>query len=425
MPGRPSVQMAAASGPGTVQVLHLPSADSDRRTRDVWVYRPPGPDSSNLPVLWFLHGLPGGPGDVFDAGLAQAMDGWIASGGSPFVVAAPDGNGNAHPDTEWADSVDGADRVESFIVKVAIPAVEGSQARDRDHRGIAGFSMGGYGAANLGLRHPELFSQVVSLDGYFHIDDPSGVFAGDGAAMAANSPDQHPDRARALRTMLDDGRSDKVPLTEGESTRFKGLLDGAGAFSDLVLPQGDHSWRFVSSQFFAMQGFLNASWRCYDSSDPATSALWAASASTPRRSRSHRRPAATATGYWPATAVCSPSVTPPSTGRRAPCASTRRSWPSPPRAAEGATGWWRPTAGCSPSATRPTTAPPPGPASPAPSCPWLRPGTGARATGSCPPTGACSPSSPLTTGAFRERSRATPAPPVACARPTRARATGP
>ncbi|TML41370.1 MAG: hypothetical protein E6G27_07675 [Actinobacteria bacterium] len=269
MPGRPSVQMAAASGPGTVQVLHLPSADSDRRTRDVWVYRPPGPDSSNLPVLWFLHGLPGGPGDVFDAGLAQAMDGWIASGGSPFVVAAPDGNGNAHPDTEWADSVDGADRVESFIVKVAIPAVEGSQARDRDHRGIAGFSMGGYGAANLGLRHPELFSQVVSLDGYFHIDDPSGVFAGDGAAMAANSPDQHPDRARALRTMLDDGRSDKVPLTEGESTRFKGLLDGAGAFSDLVLPQGDHSWRFVSSQFFAMQGFLNASWRCYDSSDPA------------------------------------------------------------------------------------------------------------------------------------------------------------
>ena len=50
MPGRPSVQMAAASGPGTVQVLHLPSADTDRRTRDVWVYRPPGPDSANLPM---------------------------------------------------------------------------------------------------------------------------------------------------------------------------------------------------------------------------------------------------------------------------------------------------------------------------------------------------------------------------------------
>jgi len=266
----PSVDLArvgGAVGPGRVQVLHLPSADGDVRTRDVWVYRPPGPDSSDLPVLWFLHGLPGGPRDVFDAGLAPAMDRWIASGGAPFVVAAPDGHGHAHPDTEWADSKDGADRLESFIVKVAIPAVEGGHRRERDHRGIAGFSMGGYGASNLGLRHPELFSQVVSFDGYFHVDDPSGVFGGDPSAIAANSPDQHLDRARSLRTMLVEGEQDQLPLTSGESPRFKSLLDRARAFSELVLPPGSHTWGFVADELFAMQGFLNASWRCYGAGD--------------------------------------------------------------------------------------------------------------------------------------------------------------
>jgi S-formylglutathione hydrolase FrmB len=270
-PRWPSVDIraaAAASGSSSVQVLHLPSADGDTQTRDVWVYRPPGPDRSSLPVLWFLHGMPGGPRDVFDAGLPHAMDSWIASGGTPFVVASPDGNGSAHPDTEWADSVDGADRLESFIVKIAVPAVEGDHQRDRDHRGIAGFSMGGYGAANLGTRHPDLFSQVVTFDGYFHVDDPSGVFAGDAATIDANSPDQHADRARVLRTLMVDGTDDNQSLTAGESSRFKGLLDRAGAFSELVTPPGDHSWGFVAGQLFAMQGFLNASWRCDAATDP-------------------------------------------------------------------------------------------------------------------------------------------------------------
>ena len=261
---------AAPKASKAVEVLDVASPELGTPPRQVWVWRPRVPERRSLPVLYFLHGVPGTAADPFrDGGLAAALDRYVRGGGMPFVVASPDGNSPARADTEWADSADGRSKLETFLVRDVIPAVEGRHLRDRAHRAIAGFSMGGYGAANLGLRHPELFSQVVSYDGYFHIDDPSGVFAGDSSAMAANSPDQHPDRARGLRTMLDDGQSDKVPLTAGESNRFKGLLDGAGAFSDLVLPQGDHSWGFVSSQFFAMQGFLNSTWHCYASSDPA------------------------------------------------------------------------------------------------------------------------------------------------------------
>ena len=67
------------------------------------------------------------------------------------MVAAPTGTGKAHPDTEWAVSTDGSDRVETYLIKRVIPAVEGANRRTAAHRIISGFSMGGYGAANIAL----------------------------------------------------------------------------------------------------------------------------------------------------------------------------------------------------------------------------------------------------------------------------------
>ena len=111
-------------GPGTVSVLHVASADDDVANRDVWVYRPAVADTPVLPVVYMLHGIPGEAADFFHNGGAQMLDRLFASGTAPFVLAAPSGNGVAHPDTEWADSVDGRDLVESYLVERVIPAVE-------------------------------------------------------------------------------------------------------------------------------------------------------------------------------------------------------------------------------------------------------------------------------------------------------------
>src|SRR5581483_10208886 len=51
-----TVPVPRASGPGTVQILQLPSGDADGKTREVWVYRPAVPDSAGLPVVYLLHG---------------------------------------------------------------------------------------------------------------------------------------------------------------------------------------------------------------------------------------------------------------------------------------------------------------------------------------------------------------------------------
>jgi S-formylglutathione hydrolase FrmB len=249
------------SGPGHVEVLHLPSGD-EQGTRDVWAYRPAVPDSSALPVLWFLHGFPGTGDDPFQVGLADAADRYIAGGGTPFVIAAPDGNGSTHSDTEFADAVDGTDRVESFIVHTAIPAVEGDHPRDRVHRAIAGFSMGGFGAMNLALRHTDLFGQAAPMSGYFHVDDPDGVFGGRPDVLAANSPDQHLDAARSLHIDLFEAADDTRPLTEHETDRYKGLLDGAGVPAVVTKGTGNHTWAYAASQFPALFSFLDGQWHC-------------------------------------------------------------------------------------------------------------------------------------------------------------------
>jgi S-formylglutathione hydrolase FrmB len=219
-------------------------------------------DSADLPVVYYLHGLPGSETNLADeTNLVSRLDAAFTSGRlAPFVVAAPDGTVPGVDDPEWADSADGRVRLESFITGPLTLAVEGSHPRTRGQRAIAGFSMGGFGAMNIALRHPDLYGQVVTLAGYFDVDDPSGVFGGDPAVEAANSPDHRVAAARHLRVMLADGVDDDEPVTRGETQRFAGLLDGAGIPATVDLRPGGHDYQFVESEFPRIAKFLEEGW---------------------------------------------------------------------------------------------------------------------------------------------------------------------
>jgi S-formylglutathione hydrolase FrmB len=248
------------SSQSTLSILHLRSPDLSGGEREVWVYRPNTPDTETLPVLYVLHGLPGGPEDFFTKSVCDYLDARVAAGHSQFVVVAPDGNGAVHPDTEWADSEDGEDRLESFVTEVVVHAVEGTHPRDRYHRAIAGFSMGGYGATNLAFRHPDLFGQLVSIAGYYHVDDPDGVFGGVPALIEANSPDQNLNRARNIRMMLLGFEGEDQPLARGEVARFHTLLEDAGVPSTTAYAPGDHDLSYALDQWPTEVAFLEDGW---------------------------------------------------------------------------------------------------------------------------------------------------------------------
>ena len=225
------------------------------------MYRPAVSDSPTLPVVYFLHGVPGSAQDVFGAGLAQALDDAFIHAAPPFVLASPDGNGIHHEDTEWADAVDGSDQIETRLLDAVIPAVEGTNPRDRAHRAIAGFSMGGYGAINLAERHTDVFSQVVSIAGYFHVNDPGGMFGTDPSTIDANSPDRRIMALTDTRILLTDGQDDQEPVVRGEASRFDTVLRAAGIEHRTVLAPGVHDFAFLTSQFPPMIDFLEQGWR--------------------------------------------------------------------------------------------------------------------------------------------------------------------
>lgn len=245
-PANDPAPAAPAVGPGSVETMQLP-VPGEARSAAVMVYRPAVDDTPALPVVYFLHGLPGRAADVFDAGAKELLDRLFAEGVPPFVLVAPDGNGTHHDDTEWANAVDGTDQLETWVADTVRKAVERGNVRDPANRSIAGFSMGGYGAMNIALRHADLYTKVATIAGYFHVDDPDGMFGHDPAIERANTPLANLDKARGLRIALFDGDRDTESGVSGQSTLFHDALAGRGIQSELDISPGSHSWDYASS----------------------------------------------------------------------------------------------------------------------------------------------------------------------------------
>ena len=128
------------------------------------VYTPLAYDDpkSRLPVLYWLHGTEGGVVGVRP--VAELFHDAIQAKKQPamFVVFV-----NGLPRRLWADSKDGSAPVETVFVTELIPEVD-KQYRTiakREGRILEGFSMGGYGAARIGFKHPDLFAGVSILAG--------------------------------------------------------------------------------------------------------------------------------------------------------------------------------------------------------------------------------------------------------------------
>ena len=66
------------------------------------------------------------------------------------------------PRSLWADSKDGAAPVETVFIKEVITDVDRAfrTVASREGRILEGFSMGGYGAARLGFKYPQIFAGI-------------------------------------------------------------------------------------------------------------------------------------------------------------------------------------------------------------------------------------------------------------------------
>ena len=143
--------------------------EGDSPDREATVYLPPSyarDQARRYPVVYLLHGY-GGRDDTFTVGLgklAESADKLAAAQGfSEFIVVTPNA-WTLHKGSMYSNSVTTGDW-EKFVAEDLVAYMD-SHYRTlpaRMSRGLAGHSMGGYGALRIGMKRSDVFANLYLM----------------------------------------------------------------------------------------------------------------------------------------------------------------------------------------------------------------------------------------------------------------------
>ncbi|HTW38113.1 MAG TPA: alpha/beta hydrolase-fold protein [Steroidobacteraceae bacterium] len=148
--------------------------EGDSPDRDVSIYLPPSYDSQTsrrYPVVYVLHGFTdsdtrwftsGGPGLHF-VNLPRAVDQADAHGAREMIFVMPNAF-TKYWGSMYSNSVV-TGNWEAFVTRDLVRFIDAHYRTlaERASRGLAGHSMGGYGALRLAMKFPQVFSSIYAL----------------------------------------------------------------------------------------------------------------------------------------------------------------------------------------------------------------------------------------------------------------------
>lgn len=188
---------------GKVETIEYDSSVVDNK-RPATIYTPPGYSANReYPVLYLLHGIGGNETHWTNFGATDAiLDNLIAEGNAePMIIVMPNGRASDEPSTLFAPGgpgLRGPGAADGRAVEMAayaafeheligdlIPYIEAnySVSSEREHRALAGLSMGGGQSLNFGLSNPEVFGSVGGFSSAPNTLPPEELVP-DGAAIA-------------------------------------------------------------------------------------------------------------------------------------------------------------------------------------------------------------------------------------------------
>jgi enterochelin esterase-like enzyme len=165
---------------GKIDTIFYPSITVGT-TRKALIYTPPGySKSKKYPVLYLLHGIGGDEKEWFKNGQPQIiLDNLYAEKKiEPMIVVLP--NGRAMKDDRTVGNIFDSVKVEAFtrfefdLINDLIPFIEKTYPViiDREHRAIAGLSMGGGQSLNFGLGNLDKFAWIGSFSAAPNTKEP-------------------------------------------------------------------------------------------------------------------------------------------------------------------------------------------------------------------------------------------------------------
>ncbi|HCA79499.1 MAG TPA: hypothetical protein DEP53_07155 [Bacteroidetes bacterium] len=207
------------------------------------------------PVLYLLHGYTGGNQDWLSR---TSIRDYVRT--IPLIVVMPDAE-----DSWYVNSVtEPGDRFEDYLVKDIPRYINKMYSVDTTRQGIAGLSMGGYGAVMLALKHPTRYRFAGSLSGA--ITFPRGLNDTTRPAERALFPSlkkafgEKPNNDRTMGDVFFLYRQttkDSLPylyLVIGTQDGYRSFLPAHRAFTDLLRSYGaayeyhetpgGHNWQY-------------------------------------------------------------------------------------------------------------------------------------------------------------------------------------
>ena len=173
---------------GKLEMIEYDSKSVGTR-RKMQVYTPPGysPDKK-YPVLYLLHGI-GGDETEWQrfAKPNLLLDNLLADGKAvPMIVVMPNGRAqkNDRPEGNVYATAPAFAAFEQDLLESVIPAIESrySVQADREHRALAGLSMGGGQSLNFGLGHLDTFAWVGGFSSAPNTKSPAQLVTDPAAA---------------------------------------------------------------------------------------------------------------------------------------------------------------------------------------------------------------------------------------------------
>lgn len=166
---------------GNMSLIHFPSNYQGQQLRPAYVYTPAdyGKDpSKRYPVLYLQHGW--GENETswpVQGKVAQIMDNLIADGeAEPMLVVMTYGLTNNVKFGDRQGITDAMKALETVLVDELIPYIDANflTAADKEHRAMAGLSMGGMGTHAVTLARPEVFNYYGIMSGGIYTPEEIG-----------------------------------------------------------------------------------------------------------------------------------------------------------------------------------------------------------------------------------------------------------